>query len=391
MRLPRECYQMEEQLAQHLPVLRPAQRRGLALWVYGAVLAQSACQNAVVSALLAVGRFHTVRQYLREWLYDGADKAAPCQAQVEVEQCFEPLLRWLLGWWQGRELALAVDATLHGQRVAALVVSVLYRGSAIPVAWHILPANRKGAWLRPLGRLLRQLRPAIPREMQVVVFADRGLWSPRLWRTIRAGGWHPVLRVRQASAFQPFGGPRQPAASLVRAPGEGWVGRGVLFQARHRQRVGTLVVVWGVGHREPWVVVTDLAPARVGLCWYGLRMWIECGFRALKSVGWQWQHTRRTDPARVARHWLVLAVATLWVVAYGTRSEDAQTQGVPPARLRTPRDPPPPSKRSLSVFRQGVLWFARQLLQGRVWRSLWLLPEPWPQPPPHLQITYGPP
>lgn len=391
MRLPRECYQMAEQLAQYLPVLRPAQRRGLALWVYGAVLAQSACQNAVVSALVAVGGFHTVRQYLREWLYDGGDKAAPWSVQVEVAQCVVPLLRWLLGWWQGRELALAVDATLHGQRVAALVVSVLYRGSAVPVAWHILRANRQGAWLRPLGRLRRQLRPAIPKEMQVVVFADRGLWSPRRWRTIRVGGWHPVMRVRQATAFQPFGAARQPAATLVRAPGEGWVGRGVLFQERQRQRVGTLVVVWGAEQREPWVVVTDLALAQVGLCWYGLRMWIECGFRALKGVGWQWQHTRRTDPARVARHWFVLAVATLWVVAYGTRSEDAQTQGVPPARLRTPPAPPPSGPRHLSVFRQGLLWFGRQLLQGRLWRSLWLLPEPWPQPPPQLQVTYGPP
>lgn len=391
MRLPRECYQMEEQLAQYLPVLRPAQRRGLALWVYGAVLAQSVCQNAVVSALLAVGGFHTVRQYLREWLYDGTDKAAPCRTQVAVEQCFAPLLGWLLAWWQGRELALAIDATLHGQRVAALVVSVLYRGSAVPVAWHILRANRKGAWLRPLGRLLRQLRPAIPKEMQVVVFADRGLWSPRLWRTIRAGGWHPVMRVRQATAFQPFGAARQPAATLVRAPGEGWVGRGVVFRERQRQRVVTLVVVWGAAQREPWVVVTDLPPAEGGLCWYGLRMWIELGFRALKGVGWQWQHTRRTDPARVARHWLVLAVATLWVLAYGTRSEDAQTQGVPPARLRTPPASLPPGPRHLSVFRQGLQWFGRQLLQGRLWRGLWLLPEPWPAPPPHLQVTYGPP
>ncbi len=391
MHLPRECYQMEEQLAQYLPVLRPAQRRGLARWVYGAVVAQSACQNAVVSALLAVGRFHTVRQYLREWLYDGADKAAPCQTQVEVEQCFAPLLGWLLAWWHGRELALAIDATLHGQRVTALVVSVLYRGSAVPVAWHILRANRPGAWLRPLGRLLRQLRPAIPKAMQVVVFADRGLWSPRLWRTIRAGGWHPVMRVRQATSFQPFGGQRQPAATLVRAPGDGWVGRGVVFRERQRQRAVTLVVVWGAEQREPWVVVTDLPPAEVGLCWYGLRMWIELGFRALKGVGWQWQHTRRTDPARVARHWLVLAVATLWVLAYGTRSEDAQTQGVPPARLRTPPASPPAGPRHLSVFRQGVQWFGRQLLQGRLWRGLWLLPEPWPAPPPHLQVTYGPP
>ena len=120
-------------------------------------------------------------------------------------------------------------------------------------------------------------------------------------------------------------------------------------------------------------------------------MWMECGFRALKGGGWQWQHTRRTDPARVARHWFGRAVATLWVVAYGIRSEDAQTQGVLPAYCRTPRDPPPLAHRHLSVFRQGLLWFARQLLQGRLWHSLWLLPEPWPQPPPHLQVTYGPP
>ena len=226
--------------------LTPAQRRGLALWVYGAVLAQSACQNAVVSALLAVGGFHTVRQYLREWLYDGADKAAPCQTQVAVEHCFAPLLGWLLAWWHGRELALAVDATLHGQRVTALVVSVLYRGSAVPVAWHILRANRQGAWLRPLGRLLRQLRPAIPAEMQVVVFADRGLWSPGC-----GGRFEPGLASGDAGApgdrLPTFGAARQPAATLVRAPGEGWVGRGVVFRERPRQRVVTLVVVWGVG------------------------------------------------------------------------------------------------------------------------------------------------
>ena len=59
--------------------------------------------------------------------------------------------------------------------------------------------------------------------------------SPRLWRTIRAGGWHPVMRVRQATSFQPFGGQRQPAATLVRAPGEGWGGRGVVFRERQHR------------------------------------------------------------------------------------------------------------------------------------------------------------
>src|SRR4051794_20913320 len=100
----------------------------------GRGVAQSACQAAVLAALLPWAPYHALRRRLREWLLDGADKACPCAAQVEVERCFAPLLRWVLAWWQGRELALAVDATAHREDVVALVVSVLYRGSAIPVA-----------------------------------------------------------------------------------------------------------------------------------------------------------------------------------------------------------------------------------------------------------------
>ena len=128
MHVPKELYPMERVLAERLPHLRGPQRRGLALWVLGAVLAQSACQSAVLAALLVHGRYHALRQRLREWLLDGADKASPCAVQVEVEACFAPLLRWVLGWWRGRDLALAVDATAHREEVVALVGSVLYRG-----------------------------------------------------------------------------------------------------------------------------------------------------------------------------------------------------------------------------------------------------------------------
>src|SRR3954466_2616579 len=147
MHVPRELYPIERALAERLPHLRPPQRRGLALWVLGAVLAQSACQSAALAALLVHGRYHALRQRLREWLLDGTDKACPCAAQVEAEACFAPLLRWVLDWWQGRELALAVDATAHREDVVALVVGVLYRGRAIPVAWAMLPGNTPGPWL----------------------------------------------------------------------------------------------------------------------------------------------------------------------------------------------------------------------------------------------------
>lgn len=270
MRFANEYYQMQEVIGQHFPCLRPAQQRGLTLWVLGTILAHSACQNAVIAVLMTLGKWHALRQYLREWLYDGADKAAPCASQIEIDRCFGPLLGWVVSWWQGKQLVLAVDATSHSDRVVALVVSVLYRGNAIPIAWYILPANQAGGWMSHFLRLLRLLRPAIPSHFQVLVLADRGLWSPRLWKRIRDLGWHPMLRVQDTITFEPVGQCRQPIKRLVAGEGHGWVGRGIAFKHKDVRRAGTLLVVWAEGQKKPWVVLTRLGgpPQKVGLWWW---------------------------------------------------------------------------------------------------------------------------
>jgi hypothetical protein len=296
------------------------------------------------------------------------------------------VMAWLMEWWHAHDLALAVDATLHGDRVTGLVVSVLYRGSAIPVAWHILPANQPGAWMPSILRLLRQLRPVIPASLRVLVLADRGLWSPRLWKRIRDLGWHPLMRIQDTTTFTPAGHDRMRSRTLVQ-PGQAWVGRGRLGTPKKRQLSVTLIVVWIADQKHPWVVVTDVAPARVGVSWYALRMWIELGFRALKGVGWKWEHTRRTNPERIARYWLILAVATLWTLATGTRVEDAAQLGVPPARLQTPPEREWHGRpRIVSVFGLGLRRLQHQLGRGRLWTRLWLRPDPRPDPPANIQV-----
>jgi hypothetical protein len=381
VRLPAPCYPLAETVALQFPDLRPAQRRGLVLWVYGAVLAKSACEAVVVTALCGLGSYYTIRQYLREFLRDGAAKRRPCQTELQVSACFVPLLRWLLSLWQGRELLLAIDVTTHQDRLTAIVVSVLYRGRAVPIAWHILPGNQKGAFLPPLLELLTTLAPAVPRGQRVVVLTDRGLWSPRLYRQLRQLHWHPVMRV-QTDVRVYLGKARScAAASLTPQPGQAWLGRAVVHKQRAQRLWLTVAVVWTAGHKEPWVLFTDLPPRVVGVMWYGLRMWIECGFRDLKSFGWDWEHSRRTDPTRVARHWLVLAVASLWVLAAGSAAEDAgqPLQGPPLART---------GQRPVSVFQRGLAALLNSFLAHRPVLTLWLRPERWPVPASDLQITY---
>ena len=161
----------------HLSHLSKPQATVLALWSFGMVLARS-CALTAVSQLLAAGlprQEQTVRQRLREW-YDDVPRTRGTKRQaLGVATGFAPLLGWVVSWWQGTQVALAIDATTLGQQFVVLAVSVVSRGCAIPVAWVVLPAGAKHAWRREWLRLLRRLRPAIPQGWTVIVLADRGL------------------------------------------------------------------------------------------------------------------------------------------------------------------------------------------------------------------------
>ena len=172
--------------------LVPVSSTGQALWVRGAILAGSACQNAVASALSPWRNWNNLRQYLREWLYDDSDRTSPCQTDLDVSLCFAPLLRWVLTWWRSGRLALAVDPTLKGDQTTAIVISVVYRSCAIPVAWRIHRATQRGSWMGPTVELLKELAPAVPRDMTVIVLCDRGISSPKLWKQIRAQSLPPT-------------------------------------------------------------------------------------------------------------------------------------------------------------------------------------------------------
>ena len=92
--------------------------------------------------------------------------------------------------------------TLKGDDTTAIVISVVYRGCAIPVAWRILRANQRGAWMDPIVELLQALAPAVPREMTVVVLCDRGLASPKLWKQIVAQSLPPATTGGLASLHE---------------------------------------------------------------------------------------------------------------------------------------------------------------------------------------------
>jgi hypothetical protein len=380
----------------HLTPLSKPQATVLALWSFGMVLARL-CALTAVSSLLAAGmqrKEETVRQQRREWYYDAQRKRGPKRQALRVETCFPLLLGGVVCWWQGTQLALAIAATTLGQRFVVLAVSVVYRGCAIPVAWVVLPANTKHAWRREWLRLLRLRRPAIPHDWTVIVLADRGLYAPWLFRRITRLGWHPFLRMNTGGSFRPAGTTGwRPLTTFAPRPGTSWRGTGLAF-TRH-QVVCTLLARWEEGYKDPWLILTALAPEASDAGWYGLRAWIEQGFKITKRAGWQWHRTRMSHPARAARLWLAVAVATLWLLSVGGAADETipvstllDVTGLCPERPRTRRAT---RLRLVSVFRQGWVRLLVALLRQDSLPEGRFMPEPWPAVPPLEDATSEPP
>jgi hypothetical protein len=231
--------------------------------------------------------------------------------------------------------------------------------------------------------MLRQIRPAVPATWTVLVLADRGLYARWLYRRIVRLGWHPFLRLNVGGTFRPAAHNRfRPLRSFAPQPGTRWQGRGTAFGSRPWRLDCTSVACWEEGYKEAWFILTDLPPESSEARWYGLRAWIEQGFKLTKRGGWQWQRTRMTDPERAARLWLAVAVATLWLLSVGGAAEET----IPPSTFldlsgalgQARRQRRATRLRLVSVFRQGWNLLLVALLQGRRLPTGRFVPEPWP-------------
>ena len=296
----------------------------LAMWSFGMVMTGS-CGLSTVSVFLAAllgKKENTVRQQLKEWYKNKEGKKGNKRCQLDVSSCFAPLLKWILSLWStdNKCLPLALDASTLGTRFTILMVSVVYRGCGIPVAWKIVEATAKGSWQPYWLKLLQDLDDVVPQDWLVVVSGERGLYAKWLYDGIVALGWHPFLRINPQGQFRPNGKSEfQSLNSVVTEIGQSWSGQVTCFKTNPLNC--TLLARWDDGYKDPWLILTDLKPHQANACWYSMRSWIECLFQDGLRGGWKWHQTKMTDPSRAERHWLAIALATLWLISIGGEAD----------------------------------------------------------------------
>jgi hypothetical protein len=231
------------------------------------------------------------------------------------------------------------------------------------------------------------LQGRIPPDWQVLVLADRGLYARWLFEAIVKLGWHPFLRINlgvkaRALGERDFDWIRR----WVPTPGTQWQGVVECFAGKKSRLVCTLLMQWQEGYEDPWAILTDLAPDAAKVAWYGLRSWVECGFKDFKRGGFGWHHEKMQDAGRVERLWLAMAVAMVWLLCLGTQAESQLSLPCPEqlpekhiARKRMKRASSQPPVRRLSCVQRGRLVLLAALFQAEDLPIGKLLPEAWPE------------
>jgi len=242
-------------ITQNLTNLTKSQATLLAMISLAMIAAQS-CALSAISAKLATSlkiKYDNIRQRVREFCYDAKDKKGTKKkgvqrTQIDVHTCFDHLIRWIVRLWQSKQMAIALDATTLGLSFTILVVSIVYRGCAIPVAWTITKGNEKKSWNREWLRMLRLVRRSLPRDFFVIVMTDRGLYSSKLFRRIVRLKWHPFMRINVNGTFCPeSNGAFKPIKDFAQQPGTSWQGTGVAFKSKGKGVPCTLFALWEEG------------------------------------------------------------------------------------------------------------------------------------------------
>lgn len=282
---------------------------------------------------------------------------------VTAECSFHPFARRHLLLGRPKELLLVIDPTTQEDRVVMVMVSIWYRGAALPLAWTLWPGNQplEGArfWAR-VAQLLTQVQELLPPALPVILLADRAFGTPVFTDMVVERGWHYVVRIQGQTRYRTYQGQELPVATLVPARGARRKLAAHLFK-KQGWRWASLVAFWGKRPKQPLLLVSSLPPAWHLLKLYQRRFPIEALFRDCKSDGWHFAQGQVVDLDHLQRLVIAMAFATWLTLLVGSAVANSLLARLPTGKRRTR-----PYDAKVSLFEHGLRYLRRHSRRFRL-------------------------
>jgi hypothetical protein len=237
--------------------------------------------------------------------------------RITVEPLYGPLIEQAVVGWVGKRMYVALDTSMLWNTYCLIRLSVIYRGRAVPLAWHVIEHGSAAVSFETYQDVLQEAKSRLPLACKVVFLADRGFADTQLMGHLRELGWH--FRIRSKSTFWIYPSHLAPfqMSEIALKPGHMSCWQEVSLTDKHFGPVH-LAVARPLGSDEYWYGVSDEAAELKTLEEYGLRFDIEENFLDDKSNGFQLASSLIRSAKALERLCLVLAMTTLYLVSVGT-------------------------------------------------------------------------
>lgn len=230
---------------------------------------------------------------------------------TDWETFFAPFARQMLASLGLKgELVLVVDGSQTGSQNTSLMVSVLCKGYAIPIAW-LTKKGEKGHFPEQMHLdLAAHVHQLLPGGCRVVFLGDGEFDGLKLRTACKNYGWEFVLRTSTDRKVD-CGGELAQLKSLCPHEGEEIV---FLEDACD----GDNAISWlGKGHKDPILLLTNMDLGAMACDYYRRRFKIETLFKCLKSGGFKLDKSRVESPEKLKNLLIVVAFAFIFTFSIG--------------------------------------------------------------------------
>ena len=274
--------------------------------------------------------------------------------QIKEEIYFLPYAEMLLTCLALETLVLVMDGSGVGRGCCALMIHVIYKGRALPLAWVVRQCPKGHAPEALHIERVELVRELIPEGSKVVFLGDGEFDGTELQATLNEAGWFYACGTSK-STVATWEGLKFNLDLLGSS-----IKPGMLIELKEvqftRNAYGPVMVLccWAKDEAEPLYLVSNLSSAEEAIQYYKKRFRIETFFSDQKSRGFNIQKSHIEDPQRLSRLLIASCLAYIWIVYLGSLCKSAGWQDVIHRRNRC----------DLSLFRLGLQLLEHFLNEG---------------------------
>ena len=183
------CSQWHGQVKHFFTMLHGHQKKVLALFVLGAIKAESIVVQRVAEELLTEteAKVPSIERRLARFV---------ANERIVVSQVWKQFLGQVLPYWHGKPIRLILDCTPCGDTATIVYLGLLVQSRVLPLMWRVMPLQEE--WQEEQWQLVGAMFDVVHSHLagcECTLLADRGLSGAPLVKLCRDRQWHYVLRI----------------------------------------------------------------------------------------------------------------------------------------------------------------------------------------------------